>query len=509
MQFRLAPISALLLTVALIASCTSLTPPSTCDVLIQGGLVIDGSGAAPQRGDVMICGDTISFVGLVEEVNARQTIDAEGKVVTPGFLDPHAHGDPRRTPGFENFLAMGVTTICLGQDGVSPGNKDLASWRRIIAKGRFAANIAPLVGHGTLRRLAGIDMATEPTPSQLRTMVGLVETAMVDGAFGLSMGIEYEPGRFATAAELALITAPVGRHGGVVMSHIRSEDDDRIEAALRELFDACRAGSCRAHVAHLKIVYGREPGRADTILGLLDEYRHRGLQVSADVYPYDASYTGIGIVFPHWARPPNDYAEVVATRRTELASFLRRRVEQRSGPGAILFGNGTWRGKTLTEAATAAAKSFTDLLIDDLGPRGASAAHSVINRQVMERLLLADGVVVSSDGSPTMRHPRGHGAFAKVLREFVNERRRLGLATAIHKMTGMTAKLLGVHDRGLLRAGMKADVLVFDPAVIADRATYAQPFLRAVGFDTVLINGVLVRNTGAFTDARPGQLLRH
>lgn len=486
--------------------------PSRCDVWIRGGTVVDGSGAAPRRADVLLVGDRVVFVGDVEHVEAGQVVDASGRVVTPGFVDPHAHGDPRRTPGFANFVAMGVTTICLGQDGSSPGGGALAPWLEAVERGRFSVNVAPLVGHGTVRRLAGVGLSAEVDEAGLAAMEELVRAAMRDGAFGLSTGLEYEPGRFAGAAELLRVARPVAEGGGVVMSHVRSEDDDRIEASLQELLEQCRGAGCRAHVSHLKVVYGRDASRADAVLALLERARREGVEVTADVYPYAASYTGVSIVFPPWARPPNDYEAVVRDRREELAAYLRERVAQRNGPTALVLGSGPWAGKSLHQVAEELAKPFEQVLIDDLRPGGPGAAHFVMADEVVRALLVAPGVVVGSDGSPTMRHPRGHGTFAKVLREYVVERELLSLAEAVHKMTGAPATVLGLDrqelPRGQLRAGWAADVVVFAPDAVRDEATFEQPYRRATGFDRVFVNGQQVLVDGDPTDARPGRLLR-
>ena len=486
--------------------------PATCDVWIRGGTVVDGTGGPPRRADVLLQGDRIVHVGEVAAVEAASVVDASGMVVTPGFVDVHAHGDPRRTPGMANFLAMGVTTICLGQDGSSPGGMEFEAWQQAVERGRFAVNVAGLVGHGTVRRLAGVGLDPDPDDGAVDEMARRVDAAMRAGAFGLSTGLEYEPGRFAEADELLRVARPVARHGGVVMSHVRSEDDDRIEASLDELFAQCRGADCRAHVSHLKVVYGRDAARAREVLARLAAARARGLQVTADVYPYAASYTGIGIVFPPWARPPHDYAEVVRERRDELRAYLRARVTRRNGPGAVMIGSGDWAGRTLEQIAAELDKPFEDVLIDDLGPDGPGAAHFVMDDEVVGELLKADHVVVASDGSPTMRHPRGHGTFAKVLRAFVVERDELPLARAVHKMTGAPAAVLGLDrspaPRGLLRVGHAADVAVFDPERVRDAATFEQPYRRAVGFAYVFVNGEVALAAGQPTENRAGRLLR-
>lgn len=484
------------------ACLTALVGCTTCDIHIKGGLVLDGTGAAPRQADVLIRGGEILAVGSTGWVRASTTIDARGKFVTPGFIDAHAHGDVRRTPSFRNFTAMGVTTICLGQDGVSPGGGAFDTWLETARKGKPALNVAPFVGHGTLRKLAGIGMETQPEDAALERLEALVAAAMEAGAFGVTFGLEYEPGRFAEPAEIARVCAAVAADGGVAMAHLRSEDDDAIWPALREFVSACPIGG-RAHVSHLKVVYGTGAARARRVLEWLDGLRQTGRTVTADIYPYVASYTGIGIVFPPWAKPPHDYVEVLAGRRDELAAFLRKRVEQRNGPGAILLGSGEHAGRTLAEVAASAGQSFEDVLID-MGPRGGGAAHFVMDEELMQTLLSADHVVIGSDGSPTMRHPRGHGTFARVIDAFSDS---MGLARTVHKMTGLTAEIVGLEDRGLLAPGMAADVLVFDPGAVRDRATFEQPFERAEGFDTVIIGGELVRHDGEFTDARPGRIL--
>ncbi len=494
---------------ALLTACAA--PVSgTFDLWIRGGTVIDGTGAPPRRADLLVREDEIAWVGAVADagrIEVETTIDAAGMIVAPGFIDPHAHGDPLRAGAFRNFLAMGVTTICLGQDGSSPSRRELAPWLRAARGKPLGVNVIPFVGHGTARRTAGVDLEPDPTPAQVEAIAAAVDADMKAGAFGMSTGLEYEPGRFATAEELAATARRVAAHGGFVMSHMRSEDDDQIEAAVTELLDQCRAAGCPAHVSHMKIVYARTAQRAREVLALLDGARRDGLRVSADVYPYLASYTGIGIVFPGWAKPPHDYAEVVANRRDELADYLRRRVTLRNGPDATVFGTGQWAGRSLAEVAKELDKSFEDVLIDDFGPRGGSAAYFVMNRDVMATLLAHPWVVVSSDGSPTMRHPRGHGAFARVIREFVVELEMLTLPDAVRKMSGLTAEILGLDDRGVLAAGKAADVIVFDPAQVRDRATFEDPFQHAEGFRHVIVNGQLARRDDAFTDARPGRLL--
>lgn len=484
------------------------------ELLIHSGTVIDGTGNEGFRADVLIRDGMIVYIGEVdtEKIDASDVIDASGKIVAPGFIDAHAHGNPLSTPEFENFLAMGVTTITLGQDGSSPRVEDISVRMDEIDELIPGVNIAMFVGHGTVRHLSGVGYATVVNEGNIQRMVELVETAMQAGCFGISTGLEYEPGSLSEMDELVAIAEPVGRYGGLVMSHMRSEDDDKINDAVEELITQGMKADCPVQISHIKITYGKDESRAEDILAMMEEARGEGLQVTADVYPYTASFTGIGIVFPDWAKPPHDYDEVVRTRRDELAEYLRNRVMLRNGPEATLFGTPPWSGMTLAEVADDLGKPFEDVLIDDIGLGGASAAYFVMNENVMQRFLVDPYVMICSDGSPTMRHPRGYGTFARIIRKYVNELELLTLEEAIHKMTGLTATTIGYdvieNPRGYIKAGFAADIVIFDPADVNDRATYEEPHQLADGFDHVIVNGKFAIKERELTGERAGVVLR-
>jgi len=479
-------------------------------LLIRGGTVIDGSGRPGAIADVLVQGDRIAHVGIVDSsVQAAKVIDATGKVVTPGFIDTHAHGDA--VGDNRNFLAMGVTTLCLGQDGRSPSDERIATWAKGVEAKKPVLNLVPFVGHASVRVLAGVGAKTDPSPAQIAAMAALVAQGMEDGAFGLTTGLEYQPGRSGKLAELVEIAKPVAKSHGVVMSHMRSEDDDAIDGALDELLAQGTGSGARVHVSHLKVVYGHGKERAEKLLARLQAARDKGLAVTADMYPYNASYTGIDIVFPDWAKPPSSFDAAVRSRHEELRAWLRKRIALRNGPEATLFGTGRFAGKTLAAAAAETRKPFEDLLIDDIGPSGASAAYFVMDDALQNRLIVDPHVMIGSDGSGGGGHPRGHGAFARVLRVLVNDDKLLGLEEAVHKMSGLAAETLDLdrQRRGLVRVGFAADLLVFDPAKVRDTATFQRPTELAEGFESVVVNGQLVRDHGAFTRARPGQVLRH
>ncbi len=292
------------------------------------------------------------------------------------------------------------------------------------------------------------------------------------------------------------------------MSHLRSEDDDAIEASLAELFDQCRGSGAGAHVSHLKIVLGKGTGRARRILALLDAERKRGTRVTADIYPYTASFTTIGILFPPFAKPPNDYHDANAKRHRELLDFLHARVVKRNGPGAMTFGSGDHNGQTLEAAARAEGKPFEELLAD-LGPNGASASYRVMDETVVSTLFQDPFVMIGTDGGGGGPHPRGHGSFARVIRELVRAEGLVPLEEAVRKMTRLPAETLGWTDeRGTIAAGLAADLAIFDPAAVKDNASYEQPHRMATGMRYVLVNGELAFEAGKLSNARAGRALR-
>lgn len=487
-----------------------MTEKNSYDILIKHGTIIDGSGAPGFKADVLVKDQKIVLISDVDTslISAHRTIDATGKVVTPGFIDHHAHGDPLKTPEFKNFSAMGVTTIFLGQDGESSDH--IAEWMSQVEAAQTAINIGSYVGHGSVRNQAGVKLDPSPSYWARRKMATLVDEALEAGCFGLSTGLEYQPGSFSKINELITLAKPVGKRGGVVSSHTRNEDDEAVQNSIAELITQGAGGGCAVNISHLKVVYGHGADRAEAILQQMEAAREEGISITADMYPYQASYTGIGIVFPDWAKPPYNYEQVVAARRDELATYLRERIQRRNGPEATLFGTAPWAGKTLTQVALELGKPFEDVLIDDIGPKGASAAYFVMDQELQDRLFLDPFIMTCSDGSPTMRHPRGYGSFAKVIRYYVNETKLLNIEQAVYKMSGLPAKTVGLVEqhRGLLKAGFAADILVFDPDAIEDAASFENPHELARGFDWVIVNGAVVRGEGEFTGKRPGKMLR-
>ena len=484
---------------------------SSIDLVLENGIVVDGLGNPAVRADVVVVGDRIVFVGQTEfsEQDRRErivhTIDVNGRLVTPGFIDLHSHGDPYETPQFENFLAMGVTTIALGQDGSSPAVPDLREWLEGVAENGIGPNLAMFVGHGTLRTLSGIGREQDPAAEDLTRMLTMLDDTL-DYTFGMSSGLEYNPGLNARKDELLQLARIVGENDRLIMSHMRNEDDDQIEQSIAELLD--QGEFARVHIAHLKSVYGSGADRAREILQILDSARAAGVDVTADMYPYSASYTGIDIVFPVWAKTTEQFEIAKATRRDELAEYLRNRVNRRNGPEATLLGTDPYTGKTLAELSFELEMPFEDVLIDIIGPQGASGAYFVMNDELQSEFLRDPHIGICSDGSPTGFHPRGHGTFARLIERHVMNNETIPIEEAIRKVTSFAAEILGIDDRGVLREGMYADLLVFDPQRVHETATYPQPFRLAEGFDLVILNGEIVRENGHTRDTLAGRVLR-
>ncbi|WP_224744229.1 N-acyl-D-amino-acid deacylase family protein [Pontibacter aquaedesilientis] len=480
----------------------------TYNLLIRGASVVDGTGKSSFVANVLLLGDSIAVINRDTSAtySAKRTIDAKGLYLTPGFIDTHAHGDPLETPEFRNFLSMGVTTISLGQDGFSPEREDLKGWMAEVSEKRPAVNIAIFVGHNTLRMQSGIRYDSIPSEQGMATMEKLLTNALEAGCFGMTTGLEYNPGYYSDSAELNRLAKIVGSKGGLIMSHMRNEDDNKVEQSIRELL--AQGKYCPVHISHLKVVYGKGENRAKEILALLDSARTQGIEVTADIYPYTASYTGIAILFPDWAKKPYDYQEVLKSRRAELATFLKNKIIQRNGPEATLIGSGPHKGKTLGQVAKDLNKPFELALMEDIGPYGADGAYFIMDEALQETFLKNDHVMVCTDGSPTMRHPRSYGTFARIIETYVMGKSLISFEEAIHKMTGLPARTIGLPDRGLIQVGHKADLLLFRPEKVKEKATYENPHQEATGFDYILVNGKVVAEQQQEIFNRAGRVLK-
>lgn len=495
--------------IALAGSSVNASESTVYDLWIRNGTVVDGTGGARIKADVLVHSEDIVLVGPVNanKVRAKRTVDAGGKLVVPGFIDTHAHGDATQQ-SFVNFLAQGITTVVLGQDGgsMSYPNDDklpLSAGMQLVDQQGSEVNVATLTGHGTLRELAGVGNAPVPTASQLTAMKERLLADMAAGSYGLSFGLEYAPGRYSQLAEQKALGDLVGQQRGIVMSHLRSEDFDKISGAIDELLQI----DAHVHVSHVKIVAGKRAGEADAVLEQLRQARERGKTVTADVYPYLASASSLHFLYPEWARGEQAYQNAVKNRRDELEAHLRKRVEERNGAQAILFVGGPHAGKRLSELAAQLKKPYEKVIIDDIGYGGPAQAHFLMSAAVQDRFLYADHVNVCTDGSPESGHPRSAGSFIKILEEYVGSAPKMSLERAVYKMSGLPAQTLGL-DRGVLSPGKKADLLILDPDNLHSRATWTDSMLRPSGVAAVYVNGKLAYQNGEPVADKHGKMLK-
>jgi N-acyl-D-amino-acid deacylase len=478
------------------------------DLLIRHGRVMDGSGNPWIRSDIGVTGDRITAMGRLEGASAAHVIDAHDLVVSPGFIDVHSHaaeglGNPALRQA-QPIVAQGVTTVLINPDGGGPVN--LAEQRANFERGGIGLNAAPLIGHGSVRRAVLGNANRAPTPEELERMTALVTQGMRDGAFGLSSGLFYVPGSFATTEEVIALARATAPFGGVYTSHIRDEANYTIgvEAAVQEVIRIAEEGGVRGVVSHMKALGRDNWGKAPALLKRLDEARARGVEVFADQYPYEASSTSLRA-----ALAPNgvDPTEPVVTEN------LRRR----GGPASIMIASyrrdPTIEGKTLAEIAQARGVSPVQAAIQMIGAGDASIVSFNMSEADIDAIMRAPYTMASSDGGLVAvgaghPHPRNYGAFARRLAVYVRERHVVSLEFAVRSMTSLPATVFGITDRGVLRPGAFADIAIFDPASIKDTATYQDPQQLATGVPTVIVNGSVVREDGKFTDALPGRVLR-
>jgi N-acyl-D-amino-acid deacylase len=523
------------------------------DLLITGGRVIDGSGLPWFHADVGIAGDRITAVGQLAHAACRRRIDAAGKVVAPGFIDAHVHGDLAllADPAHEPAVRQGVTTYVLGQDGVamapaSPATLDYMCrytagfsggvlWadlaRSLAADGplkmdrylsqfdrRCAINVACLVPNGNVRmEVLGLQ-TRPPTPDELRRMRRLVREAMEQGAVGLSSGLDYIPSRYAEEAELAELCQEVAPFGGVYVTHMRRYDPEGVLGSLDEVFRIGRVAGCGVHVSHFN-------SRADLVIPRLDAGRAAGIDVTFDLYCYQAGSSILGMyALPPWVQEGGIDATLArlgdAGVRQRLHDWFDAPGEMRAPLDRVRLSYVAapefrhLEGQALGPAAAASGRTVGELVCDVLAASGMAvgcvAPHRDRGEADVVGLLRHPAMMAGSDGifTGSCPHPRGCGCFARYLGHYVREARAWSLEEAVAHLSHHAARRFGLHDRGLLKPGLAADVVVFDPEAIADRATYEGGREPAVGVEHVVVNGELVLEAGTRTAARPGRGLR-
>ncbi len=506
--------------------------PRRFDLVLRNAMLVDGLARTSVAGDVGIRDGRIAALGEVAATPDSPVIEVGGRCVAPGFVDLHTHVDTDivRDPLAANFLRMGVTTIVTGNCGSSV--RDVSAHFARLDKGGVGVNYATLVGHGTVRTAEMGTQNRAPTASELRAMQDLVGEAMRAGALGMSTGLIYVPGTYADKAEITALATVVAQHGGIYASHMRYEGD-RIRDALAETLAIGQEAGLPVHVSHIKCTGKPNHGRAAEVLEILQQARARGQRVTADQYAYDASSTGLDVLFPSAelevgretfaARLRDD-----ATFRAQMHEALLRKMDEvgfgdfRYARIAAAKGNTDLNGLLIPEAAErrlgaadrdAQARLAIELFVAAAPQRVTMVYHTMAEADV-ERFLAADWIALASDAGlrkdagPDKPHPRGAGNTARLLGRYVRDRGVVDLPTAVHKLSSLPAGIFGIRDRGELRVGAFADLVVFDPAAVGDRATYAEPNQPPDGIAWVIVNGEVAVAHGAVTGVRAGRVLR-
>ena len=498
------------------------------DLIIRNGQVIDGSGSEAFSADVAVKGDRIAKIKPALRGRAGRTVDAKGMVVSPGFVDVHAHLEPLPVlPAAESHLRMGVTTAVGGPDGSSP--LSIGSYLDSLEKIGVGINTAYLIGHNAIRlEVLGMENRA-PTPDELQRMEQYVEKAMQEGTFGLSTGLKYLPGAFAKTDEVVALARVAAEYGGVYTSHIREEGLGLLDA-VDEVIQIAEETGITAVITHHKAIGQPMWGASKTTLAMVDSARARGLNVRIDQYPYTASHTGISVLIPAWAMESGRYTafakrcEDPVLRDSIKRGIIYNILNDRGGGDLkrIQFSSFNWKpelsGKTLYDWALAEGLEPTpengaELVIQAQLHRGANCIYHAMSEDDVVRIMQHPVTMVASDGRITEfgkghPHPRVYGTFPRVLGRYVREMKVLDLPTAIYKMSGLPASVFGIGGRGQLKEGYFADIVVFDPETIEDKATFEKPHQYPVGIDFVIVNGKVVLDEGTFRDLRAGKVLR-
>ena len=497
------------------------------DLIIRGGKVVDGSGNPWYYADIAIKNDRIAEIGQLSNHEAKRVINAHGLVVAPGFIDPHTHAlrGIFEVPNAESALLQGVTTLTEGNDGSSPYPID--RHYADIDNLRISPNWAVFVGQGTIRqRVIGFGLR-KATPDEMERMKQMVRDAMEQGALGISTGLFYVPGSFTSTEEVIELSKVAAEYNGIYISHIREEATQLIDS-VQETIRIGEEAHIPVQITHHKVIGVENWGASIESLRLVDEARERGVDVTIDQYPYTASQTSINALIPQWAQAGGreemlsriNSAETYSTIKNEVVAKI---LYDRGGgdPKNVFISRNSWdpdmAGKNLAELAIDAGleptpENAADVVFDIIRGGGATAVYHAIGPEDVDRIMQHPATAIGSDGPVGVfgegaPHPRQYGTFARVLGLYVRERKILSLEEAIRKMSSQSARRLGIHDRGLITKGYFADIAIFDPNEIIDKATFENPHQYAIGTKFVLVNGTVVVENGQHTGARPGRIL--
>ncbi|GAB3033829.1 N-acyl-D-amino-acid deacylase family protein [Spirosoma pulveris] len=506
-----------------------LTQAQRYDLVIKNGRVVDGTGNPWVYADVAIQNGRIVRVGVVPATDAKQTIDATGLIVAPGFIDVHTHveGSLEAQPGAPNFIHDGVTTLITGNCGGSSAN--LRTYFDTLRTQGISVNLGSLIGHNTVRMRVMKMAFREPTAREQTEMEALVEQAMKDGAVGLSTGLIYTPGTYARTPEVVSLAKVASRYGGVYASHIRNEGQN-VKQAVEEAILISREAHIPVEISHFKVASKPLWGKSTETVELVEAARREGLDVTVDQYPYTASSTSLESIVPSWAladgdsavlnrfRDPVTRAKIKAEMLDGLAKNLRKNYEY--AVVASYKPDTTFNGLSISainqkvgrkKSAAAEADLILDLMERASLKRIQMVYHTMSETDV-ETILRYPNTMIASDAGVAklgsgMPHPRAYGTNARVLGRYVRERHVIPLEEAIRRMTSLPAQRFRLQDRGLLRPGYAADIVLFDEKTVSDKATYDQPHAYTTGISWVLVNGTPVVENNQYTGKRPGQLL--
>ena len=556
MRRRLEPLLVLLLLLAPVSALAAQSP--AFDLVIRNGRIVDGTGSPWYAADVGIRDGRIAAIGRLEGAQAKRVVDARGSVVAPGFIDMLGQSELSilANPSLPSKIFQGITTEITGeggspaplddaiveadrasydQVGVTPDWRTLAEYYARLERQGIGINLATYVGATQVRRMVLGDHDRDPTPAELDRMRELVRQAMRDGAVGLSTSLQYPPAPYAETPELVALAREAARLGGIYATHLRNESDE-IVPALDEAIRIGREAGIPVEVWHLKTAGKNNWGRMPEVVAKIDSARRAGVDIAADTYAYPAWFNSLSSFVPPWAHDGGTARLLARLRDPEARRRVRRDIERADagwdnswlkipGPEAVLIGAvhnpelRKYQGKTLAEVARARGaapiEALLDFLVEDEGYTyvavfGMSEADVALALEQPWVSINCDSEGSAPEGilSRSHPHPRAYGTFPRILRKYVREERRLTLEDAIRKFTSLAAQRMRLGDRGVLKVGMWADVVVFDPATVRDRATFARPHQLAEGMRWVLVNGVPVIAEGNATGARPGKVLR-
>lgn len=507
----------LLFVATLLVSTSCFATAQELDLLIRGGTVVDGSGSPAKKADVGIAKDRIVFVGASGGRHAKREIDATGLVVTPGFIDPHTHtagdlSDPKRSRN-DAYLMQGVTTVATGNDGDSPREigATLTKWER---QG-IGTNAVLFIGQGTVRgEVMGMADA-KPSADQLAQMKRLVDAAMQQGAIGISTGLYYAPGSYSSTEEVIELARVAAQHSGIYDTHMRDESSYTIGllASVRETIRIGREAHLPVMISHIKALGVDVWGQSGDVIKLIDDARREGINVTASQYPYTASGTSVtAALVPRWAEADGallrnlDAPDV----HPRLVKEMNQNLARRGGADSLLMTDSrdkTIVGKTLAAVAKERNELPVDAAIEIIKAGGSSVASFNMEESDIEAFMRQPWVMTCSDGSEG--HPRKYGTYPRKIHEYVYEKHILSLEAAVRSSTSLPAETLGLKNRGLLKDGAFADVLVFDPKTFNERATYESPQVLATGVRYLTVNGQLAIDDGSLSTRLAGRALKY